>query len=174
MAQTTDPLELALYQLKQERSDLDIAIAALEKRLGRPASTAVAPSSAGAATTTPAGDIVTYHGEFHNLSLTKATEALLHRVNRPLKTPQIVKALQNASFAIKAKNPRTNLYTSLRRSPIFVKVLPDTWDLAEKHPQAAALKQEEKAKKPKARKNSSERKPKPQAVPKAEQERAVA
>jgi len=170
MTDTSNPLEMALNQLTQERNDLDIAIAALQKRLGRAVNTPAMAASSAAPKMGPSSEIVTYHGEFHNLSLTKATEQLLKRVGRPLNTPQILKALQNASFEMKAKSPRTNLYTTLKRSPMFVKVLPDTWDLADRHPQAAALKQEERAKKHNPKQEKSERKP--QSVAKA-QERAA-
>jgi DNA-directed RNA polymerase delta subunit len=156
----------------QERSDLDIAIAALQKRLGMPVGIPAQTQKAALnASTTPAGDIITYHGEFHGLSLTKATEQVLRRANRPLKTPQIVKALQSANFEMRAKSPRTNLYTTLKRSPMFVKVLPDTWDLAEKHPQLAALKKEQSAEKKAKKKKSSDKKP--QTIPQ-KAERAVA
>ena len=174
MKGTTDPLEMALAQLIQERNDLDVAISALQKRLGRQVNTPAIAASGAAAASAPAGEVVTYHGEFHSLPLTKATEQLLHRVGRPLKTPQILKALQSASFEIRSKTPRSSLYTTLKRSPLFVKVLPDTWDLAERHPQAAERKREEtaKARKSKARKGSNDRKP--LAVTKTEQDKAVA
>lgn len=173
MKDATNPLEAALNQLIQERNDLDVAISALQKRLGRSVNVPAIAASGSAPAAAPSGDVVTYHGEFHNLSLTKATQQLLQRVGRPLKTPQILKALQAASYEMKAKSPRTNLYSTLKRSPMFVKVLPDTWDLAERQPQAAALKKEEIEKSKKSKSKNSGGK-KPQAVPKAEQRQAVA
>ena len=171
MTETSNPLELALAQLMQERSDLDVAIAALQKRLGREINTPAIAASGATLPSGPVGEIVTYHGEFHNLSLPKATEQLLRRVGRPLKTPQILKALQNASYEIKSKQPRSTLYTTLKRSPAVVKVLPDTWDLAEKHPQAAALKKEQKQQKRKPKAEKADRKP--QTVAKAEERTAA-
>ncbi len=151
MIEPNDPIETALKQLLQERADLDAAIAALQKRLGRPVTATVAlPLGASGGPGQPVGETVVYRGEFFNLSVTKAAEKLLRRVGRPLKTPEILDAFERAGYEMKAKAPRANIYTALARSKNFVKVLPDTWALAEWHPEAAAFKEEAaKAKKPK-------------------------
>jgi hypothetical protein len=145
----------ALQQLLQERAELDSVIAALQKRLGKPMTAAssippaqMAPGGGGA---TP--ESVVYRGAFFNLSVTKATERLLKTYGRPLKTPEILSAFEQAEFEIKGKHKRAAVYTALLRSPDFVKVLPDTWDLAARHPEAAEKKaQERAAKKNKAKK----------------------
>src|SRR6266851_3165115 len=145
-----DYMERALQHLLQERAELDAAIATLQKRIGKPmpsVSAAIA-SSGSPDTRLPqqlSGDVVTYRGEVFNLSITKAAEKLLKRVGRPLKTPEIQAAFQNAGFEIKSKLVRPTIYTSLTRSRDFVKVLPDTWDLSERHPEAAAQKEQELA-----------------------------
>jgi DNA-directed RNA polymerase delta subunit len=60
--------------------------------------------------------------------------------------------LKHAEYQVKGKAPRSNIYTALNRGKDFVKVLPDTWALAEWHPEIAAAKQDAtKAKKPKKR-----------------------
>jgi hypothetical protein len=136
----------ALQQLLQERAELDSVIAALQKRLGKPVTAA---SSIPAAQLAPGSgatpESVVYRGAFFNLSVTKATEKLLKTYGRPLKTPEILSAFQQAEFEIKGKHKRAAVYTALLRSPDFVKVLPDTWDLAERHPEAAEKKAQERA-----------------------------
>lgn len=136
-----DHIEAALQQLLQERAELDAAIAALQKRSGKTASGST--QSVPANVPQPAGDIVVYRGDFFNLSITKAAEKLLRRVGRALKTPEIQDAFQRAGYEIKSKLVRPTIYTSLNRSRDFVKVLPDTWDLSERHPEAAAQKEAE-------------------------------
>ena len=155
MAEGDNPIEAALNQLLQERVDLDAAIRALQKRLGLPV-TAGATVSSGTSnagfTPQPMAETVVYRGEFYGLSLPKASQKLLKRVGRPLKTPEILDALVRAKYPFKAKAPRSNIYTALARGKDFVRVLPDTWALAEWHPEIAAAKQEAaKAKKPKRR-----------------------
>ncbi len=154
-----DHIEAALNQLLQERAELDAAIAALQKRIGKPV-TSGAPQQQDARTVAlvpQAGETVVYRGEFFNLSVTKAAEKLLKRAGKPLRTPEILAAFQRAGFEIKAKSPRPTIYTSLSRSRDFVKVLPDTWDLSERHPEAAAQKEQEmsKQKSSKKRKGSA-------------------
>lgn len=136
-----DHIEAALQQLLQERAELDAAIAALQKRSGKTASSAAQVPSANISL--PAGDVIVYRGDFFNLSITKAAEKLLRRVGRALKTPEIQDAFQRAGYEIKSKLVRPTIYTSLNRSRDFVKVLPDTWDLSERHPEAAAQKEQE-------------------------------
>jgi len=138
-----DYIEAALQQLLQERAELDTAIAALEKRRGKGLVTVSNVSQAAKTQQPVGGETVVYRGEFFKLSVTKATEKLLRRAGRPLKTPEILAAFQRAEFEIKAKNPRPTIYTSLNRSKDFVKVAPDTWDLSEKYPEAAAQKEQE-------------------------------
>ena len=137
-----DYMERALEQLLQERSELDAAITILQKRIGKP-SVGASPTSPEARLQQPSSSVVTYRGEFFNLSITKAAEKLLKRVGRPMKTPEIQAAFEQAGYEIKSKLIRPTIYTSLTRSRDFVKVLPDTWDLSERHPEAAAKKEHE-------------------------------
>lgn len=141
-----DHIQAALQQLLQERAELDAAISALQKRIGKPAAESTAPlqQSVRMPIGPPhSGEPIVYRGEFFGLSITKAAEKLLKRAGRPLKTPEILACLQRAGFEIKAKLPRPTIYTSLNRSRDFVKVLPDTWGLSEHHPEAAAQKEAE-------------------------------
>ncbi len=138
-----DYLEGALQQLRQERAELDAAISALEKRVGKNGATSVPSGAASVPLSTLAGDAPVYRGEFFNLSVTRAAEKLLKRMGRPLKTPEIQAAFEKAGYAIKSKQVRPTIYTSLTRSRDFVKVLPDTWDLSERHPEAAQKKHQE-------------------------------
>lgn len=154
----TNHLEAALQQLLQERSELDSVIAALQKRLGQPATTSIPPAKPLLNSTGAAASVV-YRGAFFNLSVTKAAEKLLKTYGRPLKTPEILTAFQQAEYEMaKGENARSGIYTALARSKDFVKVLPDTWDLAERHPEAALKKAEEmaaKTTKPKKGKRAS-------------------
>jgi hypothetical protein len=148
-----DALEAALKQLLHERAELDVMIAGLQRRLGKPVSAiSVASPSATGPTGGPSADLVTYPGEFHLHSLPSATEKILRRVGRPLKTMEILAALKRAEFEIKAKAPVSNLYTALVRSPVFIKVRPNTWALSEWHPESAA---KAGASKPKKRRSAA-------------------
>ncbi|SRR5216683_1413846 len=159
-------LEAVLQQLLQERAELDSVIAALQKRIGKPSIDPASPippakpllnASAGASAAS-----VVYRGAFFNLSVTKAAEKLLRTFGRPLKTPEILSAFQQAEYEMaKGENARSGIYTALARSKDFVKVLPDTWDLADRHPEAAQKKAEELAAKTSKTKNKgkSARKP---------------
>lgn len=165
-------LEAVLQQLLAERAELENLITALQKRLGKPIgeSKLAIPAKPVGVGVDPAS--VVYRGAFFNLAVTKAAEKLLKTYGRPLKTPEILRALQEAEYEkIKGDNARSIIYTALLRSRDFVKVLPDTWDLAERHPEAAAKKTEELAAKTAKTKNKGRRAnrnakadPKPQAV----------
>lgn len=139
----TDYLEGALQQLLAERADLDVAIAALQKRVGKKGASGESTLS-DQMTAGPSNVSATvYRGDFFNLSITKAAEKLLKRVGRALKTSEIQAAFEKAGYEIKSKSVRPTIYTSLNRSKDFVKVLPDTWDLAARHPEAAEQKLQE-------------------------------
>jgi cell division septum initiation protein DivIVA len=156
--------EAALQQLLQERAEIDSAIAVLQKRIGRTGTSDVtlptnplAKTQQGSASV----DAVIYRGEFFNLSITKAAEKLIKRAGRPLKTPEILAAFEKAGYTIKSKLPRPSIYTSLNRSRDFVKVNPDTWDVAEKYPEIAALKEQQLAEKAAAKSRRNKRSAKP-------------
>jgi len=167
-------LEGALQQLLQERAELDSVIAALQKRLGKPAtagSSSIPPAKSLLGASTSLSGAVVYRGAFFNLSVTKATEKLLKTYGRPLKTPEILSAFEQAEFEIKGKHKRAAVYTALLRSRDFVKVAADTWDLSERHPEAAEKKLQEltakmnkKKKGNKGAKSTAKAELKPQAV----------
>jgi hypothetical protein len=163
----TNHLEAVLQQLLQERAELDSVITALQKRMGKPSVDSTLPIPAQPLSVGTSAASVVYRGAFFNLSVTKAAEKLLRTFGRPLKTPEILSAFQQAEYEMaKGENARSGIYTALARSKDFVKVLPDTWDLAERHPEAALQKAEElaaKAAKPKKAKKASKT-----AAPKAE------
>jgi hypothetical protein len=160
----TNHLEGALQQLLQERAELDSVIGALQKRIGKPAAnptTTIPPAKTLLNTTGVSASSVVYRGAFFGLSVTKAAEKLLKTFGRPLKTPEILTAFQQAEYEMaKGGNARSAIYTALARSKDFVKVLPDTWDLAERHPQAAERKAQELAAKPKGKVKKARRKAK--------------
>jgi len=176
----TNHIEGALQQLLQERAELDSVIAALQKRLGKPATNGASSiPAAKPLLNTGAGiaaDSVVYRGAFFNLSVTRAAEKLLKTIGRPLKTPEILSAFQQAGYEMKGENSRSGIYTALARSKDFVKVLPDTWDLAERHPEAAEQKaQELAAAKAKAKKGGKKpRTAKAEFKPKAVEDQKVA
>ena len=136
-------IKAALQRLREQRSQIDQAIAALEQ-LGGVSSGATGPqasisSPSRLSTSQPSGGPLTVHpGEFFSLSVTKAASLILKRAGHPLKTAEIVGALRRAEFPLKGKAPDSNVYTSLTRSKDFVKVLPNTWALSEWHPDLAA------------------------------------
>jgi hypothetical protein len=163
----TNHLEAVLQQLLHERTELDNLITALQKRMGKPTSDSPLSIPAKPMGVGTSAASVVYRGAFFNLSVTKAAEKILKTFGRPLKTPEILAAFQQAEFEMaKGENARSVIYTALLRSKDFVKVLPDTWDLAERHPQAAAQKAEELA--TKAAKPKKAKKARKNAAPKAE------
>src|SRR5260370_7357228 len=139
----TNHLEAVLQQLLQERGELDSVITALQKRMGKPSTDSTSPIPSAKPLLNMGGGVsassVVYRGAFFNLSVTKAAEKLLKTFGRPLKTPEILAAFQQAEYEMaKGENARSGIYTALARSKDFVKVLPTTWDLADLHPQAPA------------------------------------
>jgi hypothetical protein len=165
----TNHMEAVLQQLLQERAELDSVIAGLQKRMGKTSTESSLPIPAKPISAGTSAASVVYRGAFFNLSVTKAAEKLLRTFGRPLKTPEILFAFQQAEYEMaKGENARSGIYTALARSKDFVKVLPDTWDLAERHPEAAEKKAQElvtrtKGKGKKTRKGAKAE-PKPQAV----------
>jgi hypothetical protein len=140
-----DTIEAALQELREKRSQIDQAIAALEQLGGGTSSLAGTSSTPSSSTSAPSrqltsprgGPLVVHPGEFYNMSLTKAAVQLLKRAGHPLKTMDLFAALRRAEFPLNGKAPESTLYTSLTRSKDFVKVLPNTWALSEWHPEAA-------------------------------------
>lgn len=165
-----DHLEAALQQLLQERAELDSVIAALQKRIGKPAisSSSIPPAKPLLNTPGTSANSVVYRGVFFNLSVTKAVEKLLKTYGRPLKTPEMLSAFAEAEYErAKGDNARAAIYTALLRSKDFVKVAADTWDLAERHPNAAEKKVQELAAKAAKAKNKGKKRQRVEA-PKAE------
>jgi hypothetical protein len=125
-----------LEQLRNERSELDMLIRGLEKRLG-----VVQGGSDGEISqsnlprVTVSLDSIPV-GFFHNLSQAAAAEKLL-RMNEghPLTTNEIMDAFRKSGMDASGKNALTILYTALKRSPRFERVAGKAWGLAEWYPQ---------------------------------------
>src|SRR5712664_478557 len=98
----SDHIEAVLQRLLQERVELDTVIAVLQKRMGKPAtdSASTIPPAKTLLNASPGGSAasVVYRGAFFNLSVTKAAEKLLRTFGRPLKTPEILSAFQQAEY----------------------------------------------------------------------------
>jgi hypothetical protein len=130
-------IDQALTALREERARIDQAIAALEAVSGRAPGSTAATGPMGASSIDGRGDIITHPGEFHSHSLTEAADKILRRAGRPVKTNELVAALQRAEFETKSKAFGQSLYTGLARHKGFVKVRPNTWGLSEWFPKAA-------------------------------------
>jgi hypothetical protein len=127
-------LEQAIAALLEDRAEIDLAIAALQRRLARAAGSPAGPTGPAMTATASGGDIVTHPGEFHQHTLTQVAEKILRRTMRPVKTQELMVAIQRAQFEMGSKNPSQSLYTSLARHKGFLKVRPNTWALAEWFP----------------------------------------
>jgi hypothetical protein len=135
-------LEL-LEQLRSERTELDVLIQGLEKRLGVVAPTTESNSSiANLPRVTVSLDSIPV-GFFHNLSQVAATDKLL-RMNpgHPLTTTEILAAFRKSGMEMTSKNAATILYTSLKRNPKFERVAGSAWGLSEWYPQKKRPKDE--------------------------------
>lgn len=134
-----DPsIEQALTVLREERARIDQAIAALEAVSGRTSSSGASMVAPGQmSTASGGGEVMAHPGEFHQHSLTQAADKILRRGARPMKTNEILAALQRAEFVTGSKAPSQSLYTALARHKGFLKVRPNTWALAEWFPNAA-------------------------------------
>lgn len=131
-------IEQALTALLEERAEIDQAIAALQRRLGRSVASSATASgtSGGSMPLSGCGEIVAHPGEFHQHSITQAADKILRRAGRPVKTSEILAALQRAEFETASRNPSQSLYTALARHKGFLRVRPNTWALAEWFPNA--------------------------------------
>jgi hypothetical protein len=142
-----------LRELRQERSELDALIHALEKRLGEPPTQSVsapdgqpdspeASSKRGrvvghtrdAALASQQGPLTI--GFFHNLSQAAAAEKLMRmNPNQALTTGQILEAFKNSGMPLNPKNAVQILYTALKRNPKFERVGNRAWGLREWYPE---------------------------------------
>lgn len=128
-------LEL-LEQLRTERSELDVLIQGLEKRLGVVSQAKEQNSSmASSPRITVSIDSIPV-GFFHNLSQVAATEKLLQMsYGHPLSTHEILDAFRKSGMEVNSKHATTALYTALNRSPKFERVAGKAWGLAEWYPE---------------------------------------
>lgn len=132
----SEVLEAAINELRKRREQLDRAIELLEAELGiSPGPQAQAPSGGEPIQLSPRGDGVdvlnrVYQGQFFGKSQTQAAKELLNMVKRPLKTPILSDAIAKSGMKVVT----SSLYTSFKRSPDFVLVLPNTWGLKEWYP----------------------------------------
>jgi hypothetical protein len=144
MADTSKSALELLEQLRAERSELDVLIQGLEKRLGIVAQPQESNSSmASSPRVTVSLDSIPV-GFFHNLSQVAATEKLLRMSSgHPLTTNEILDAFRKSGMAITAKHAVTGLYTSLKRNPRFERVAGQAWGLAEWYPEKRRKREDE-------------------------------
>jgi len=137
-------LEL-LEQLRIEKTELDVLIRGLEKRLGVVSANNEADSSTpqSAPRVTVTLDNIPV-GFFHNLSQAAAAEKLL-RMNEghPLTTNEILDAFRKSGMDVSGKNAVTILYNSLSRGNRFERVAGKAWGLAEWYPEGRKKKEQQ-------------------------------
>ena len=135
-------LEL-LEQLRAERSELEVLIQGLEKRLGVvPQNKESNSSIASSPRVTVSIDSIPV-GFFHNLSQVAATEKLLQMsYGHPLSTHEILDAFRKSGMEVNAKHATTALYTALNRSPKFERVAGKAWGLSEWYPEKRRKKED--------------------------------
>lgn len=73
-------------------------------------------------------------GDFFGKSWTEAAREFLRRAGEAQTTVTILNAMRKAQFPMKAKNPSSSLYTSLKRHNGFRLVTRNTWGLADWYP----------------------------------------
>ena len=141
MASPNEAVEATLNELRKKREQIDRAIEALEavssfvdlpsSNISAAVGIAEGKSSANAKSV-DASDLMklVYEGQFFNKSQTQAAKELLNLAKRPLKTPVLSEALTKSGMKVLT----TSLYTTFKRSPDFVLVLPNTWGLKEWYP----------------------------------------
>jgi hypothetical protein len=154
MASPNENVEATLNELRKKREQIDRAIEALEavsSFVDLPSSSisaavGVAESKSSAnAKSVDAGELMKmiYQGQFFGKSQTQAAKELLNLIKRPLKTPVLSEALIKSGMKVVS----TSLYTTFKRSPDFVLVLPNTWGLKEWYPEGVkSIKPEKKSK----------------------------
>jgi hypothetical protein len=129
-----------LQDLKSKRDRLNSAIEGIEEMLG------MAPSPASPENgNRPPPEQVLVDGtgrllprqvasdSFFQMSASAAAEKYLNIVKRPASTNEICDALIRGGYLTNSKNFYSNMYTTLSRTPEFVKVKKD-WGLAEWYP----------------------------------------
>jgi hypothetical protein len=143
MESTKSVLEF-LEQLRKERDETNLLIAAVERRLGITSSAPAASEStedASALANSAAPKLrVTIDdipvGFFHNLSQPQAVEKLLKlNPGQPLTTPELLEAFRKSGMPLNPKNATTILPTTLSRSAKFERVAGKAWGLSEWYPE---------------------------------------
>jgi hypothetical protein len=162
MASPSEAVEATLSELRKRREQIDRAIEALEavsSFVDLPsgsisAAVGIAESKSSAnAKAVDASDLMKliYEGQFFNKSQTQAAKELLNLVKRPLKTPVLSEALTKSGMKVYTPS----LYTTFKRSPDFVLVLPNTWGLKEWYPGGIKSSKPEKKSKRRERKKKT-------------------
>lgn len=137
-----------LQELRQERTELDMLIQALEKRLGESPAQSVSGSDGQKESTTKkipvpgrtrdaalGSDALTI-GFFHNLSQAAAAEKLMKlNPNHALTTGQILDSFRASGMPLNPNNAVQILYTALKRNPKFERVGNKAWGLREWYPE---------------------------------------
>ncbi|MFN2519210.1 MAG: hypothetical protein ABR604_09250 [Jatrophihabitantaceae bacterium] len=138
-----------LDAMKKERDDLTLVIGALSARLGVSVddgadTTANTEGQGGSGNGALTDDVLSliYANEFFGMTMPKAAEAVLGRwspdpYRRPLKTTELVKALNKGGLDI--KEPRV-LYRSLYSTPRFKNLRGGQWGLTKWYPPSSRQK----------------------------------
>ena len=141
-----DPTKSAialLEELRKERDELNIAIQALERRMGI---VSAQPEGENASQTSPRVTVSLESipvGFFHNLSQAAAAEKLLAmNPGHPLTTNEVIEAFRKSGMPT-GRNAVTILYTALKRSPKFERVAGKAWGLSEWYPEKRRKKEDE-------------------------------
>ena len=137
MADSTKSAIQFLEELRQERTELDTLIRALERKMGiSTGHTTSAPDDERDHAVVATGVTSVPIGFFHNLSQAAAAEKLLKmNPHNPFTTGEILDAFRSSGMPLNPKNAVTILYTALKRSPKFERVGNKKWGLKEWYPE---------------------------------------
>jgi hypothetical protein len=82
--------------------------------------------------------------EFSGMAATQAARVFLQRIGRNEKTPVILAAIQKGGVQVGGLNKVGRLYTALTRHSAFVALGKNYWDLAERRPDLAQEKKQQR------------------------------
>jgi hypothetical protein len=128
MADGTINYEEVLADLREKRSGLDAAIAAIEKMLGLACETSVGGSKA--------VETAVSEDSFLGMSTPLAAERYLRLAKKPKTTAEIAEALQNGGIHSTSENFVNTVYTALSRNDKVIRLGRGRWSLREWHPGA--------------------------------------
>ena len=133
MSDTAVNYEAVLKDLEGKRNELDTAIRAIRKMLGK------GDAAAAAATESEPGGRQAEDGQikpdsFFGMTAVDAAKKCLRIKKTPLGTTRLTSLLRTGGYVTGAKNFYSNLYTSMVRDPELVRIGKGTWGLAEWYP----------------------------------------